>query len=50
MPYPGLRQGARSGAAALDFGDALARRLELPLLFKGDDFAQKDIPLPLTGS
>ena len=38
-----------------DFGDLFAyapvRRLGLPLLFKGDDFAQTDvIPLPLTGS
>ena len=41
--------------AVLNFGDlfayALAKRLGLPLLFKGDDFARTDIiPLPLTGS
>jgi ribonuclease VapC len=33
--------------ACLNFGDlfayALARRLNLPLLFKGEDFAQTDI-------
>jgi ribonuclease VapC len=33
--------------ACLNFGDlfayALARRLDLPLLFKGEDFAQTDV-------
>jgi ribonuclease VapC len=41
--------------AVLNFGDlfayALAKRLGLPLLFKGDDFARTDVtPLPLTRS
>lgn len=40
-------QGRRAYPAALNFGDlfayALAKRLGLPLLFKGDDFAMTDI-------
>jgi ribonuclease VapC len=50
----GLRQamldfgkGRRRAPAVLNFGDlfayALARRLGLPLLFKGDDFARTDV-------
>ena len=43
-----LRYGKGSGSgAALDFGDcfsyALAKRLNAPLLFKGNDFPQTDI-------
>ena len=43
-----VRYGKGSGhAAQLNFGDcmsyALARSLDAPLLFKGDDFAQTDI-------
>lgn len=40
-------KGRASSPAVLNFGDlfayALARSLEAPLLFKGDDFAQTDI-------
>ncbi len=40
-------RGRRAHPAALNFGDlfayALAKRLGLPLLFKGDDFAMTDI-------
>jgi ribonuclease VapC len=55
----GLRQallefgkGRRRAPAVLNFGDlfayALAKRLNLPLLYKGDDFARTDIqPVPL---
>jgi ribonuclease VapC len=50
----GLRQalldfgkGRRRAPAVLNFGDlfayALAKRLNLPLLFKGDDFARTDV-------
>ena len=42
-----LRFGKGRHKAALNFGDclayALARQLEMPLLYKGDDFAQTDI-------
>jgi ribonuclease VapC len=55
----GLRQallecgkGRRRAPAVLNFGDlfayALAKRLGLPLLYKGDDFARTDLePVPL---
>jgi ribonuclease VapC len=55
----GLRQallefgkGRRRAPAVLSFGDlfayALAKRLGLPLLYKGDDFARTDVePVPL---
>lgn len=49
-----LRFGKGRGAppAVLNFGDlfayALARRLEAPLLFKGDDFGQTDLRSALT--
>ena len=40
-------KGRRRAPAVLHFGDlfayALARRLALPLLFKGDDFARTDV-------
>jgi ribonuclease VapC len=40
-------KGRRAEPACLNFGDlfayTLARRLDLPLLFKGEDFAQTDI-------
>jgi ribonuclease VapC len=40
-------KGRRRAPAVLNFGDlfayALARRLALPLLFKGDDFARTDV-------
>jgi ribonuclease VapC len=40
-------KGRRRAPAVLNFGDlfayALARRLNLPLLFKGDDFARTDV-------
>jgi ribonuclease VapC len=40
-------KGRRAEPACLNFGDlfayALARRLDLPLLFKGDDLAQTDV-------
>jgi ribonuclease VapC len=40
-------KGRRQEPAVLNFGDlfayALARRLDLPLLFKGDDFARTDV-------
>jgi ribonuclease VapC len=40
-------KGRRKEPAVLNFGDlfayALARRLALPLLFKGDDFARTDV-------
>lgn len=40
-------------AAKLNFGDcfayALARELDAPLLFKGDDFAQTDVQSALSG-
>jgi ribonuclease VapC len=40
-------KGRRRAPAVLNFGDlfayALARRLGLPLLFKGDDFARTDV-------
>jgi ribonuclease VapC len=40
-------KGRRRAPAALNFGDlfayALAKRLGLPLLFKGDDFARTDV-------
>jgi ribonuclease VapC len=40
-------KGRRRAPAVLNFGDlfayALARRLRLPLLFKGDDFARTDV-------
>jgi ribonuclease VapC len=53
---PGLRQalldfgkGRRRAPAVLNFGDlfacALAKRLDLPLLCKGDDFARTDVRL-----
>jgi ribonuclease VapC len=39
-------KGRRAAPARLNFGDlfadALARRLDLPLLYKGDDFARTD--------
>jgi ribonuclease VapC len=42
----GFAKGRRSAPARLNFGDlfayALARRLDLPLLYKGDDFARTD--------
>jgi ribonuclease VapC len=42
----------RRAPAALNFGDlfayALAKRLDLPLLFKGDDFARTDVRPALT--
>ena len=46
-----LRYGKGSGSgAALNFGDcfsyALAKRLNAPLLFKGNDFPQTDIAAP----
>ena len=55
----GLRQavldfgkGRRRAPAVLNFGDlfayALAKRLDLPLLFKGDDFARTDVRPALT--
>lgn len=40
-------KGRRKEPAVLNFGDlfayALAKRLALPLLFKGDDFARTDV-------
>jgi ribonuclease VapC len=47
-------KGRRAAPACLNFGDlfayALARRLNLPLLAKGDDFAQTDVmPVEATG-
>lgn len=40
-------KGRAAAPAALNFGDlfayALAKQLELPLLFKGDDFARTDV-------
>jgi ribonuclease VapC len=40
-------KGRGKGPAVLNFGDlfayALARRLDLPLLFKGDAFARTDV-------
>lgn len=42
-----LKYGKGRHAAKLNFGDcfsyALAKRLNVPLLFKGDDFSQTDI-------
>ena len=42
-----LRFGNGAEPAVLNFGDlfayALARQLDAPLLFKGDDFAQTDL-------
>ena len=48
----GFGKGRRRAPAVLNFGDlfayALAKRLDLPLLFKGDDFARTDVPPGLT--
>lgn len=42
-----LAKGRRSEPACLNFGDlfayALSRRLDLPLLYKGNDFARTDV-------
>jgi ribonuclease VapC len=44
-------KGRRAPPAVLDFGDlfayALARHLDAPLLFKGDDFRQTDVKVAL---
>lgn len=46
-----LRYGKNRHSAALNFGDcmayALAKSLDAPLLYKGDDFAQTDIKAAL---
>jgi ribonuclease VapC len=48
-----LRFGKGRHPAKLNFGDcfsyALAKRLDLPLLFKGDDFSQTDVRRALNG-
>ena len=47
-----LRYGNGRHPAKLNFGDcfsyALAKRFNVPLLFKGDDFSQTDIPSAFT--